>query len=350
VLYSGKYIVNPDNFQDGGCFMPSFSPDVGPLPHDATVLDLLEKSLPFAGITSFMRLPYTRNLEGADIVVAGVPFDSGAFYRSGARMGPRAIREQSVYASAFQPVYPWDYSLTDRFSMIDFGDIAPLPASGSVELMIQLTEAVATEVFQAGARLLTLGGDHTIPYGPVRAAAKHFGKLALVHLDAHQDSLGSDQIAPGFRFINHGSFASDLVTEGCIDPTLSSQVYIRTYMPALSGDDYQIIYANEALQLSPEQLAEKIKGRVGNAPVYLTLDVDALDSSVTPGTGTPVPGGPTSAAMRQLLKALDGLNIVAADLVEVNPLYDTTQATAITAAFLAIDLLHLIASRHNKKG
>ncbi|MBK9924178.1 MAG: agmatinase [Anaerolineales bacterium] len=313
------------------------------------VLDLLEKSLPFAGIASFMNLPYTRNLQGADLVIAGVPFDGGTFYRPGARFGPRAIREQSVYASEFQPVYPWDYSLTERFTLIDFGDIAPLPASGGMELMLELTEAVAQDVFKAGAGLLTLGGDHTIPYGPIRAAAKHHGKLALIHLDAHQDSIGSDQIAPGSRFINHGTFASDLVTEGCIDPVHSSQVYIRTHMPPVPGDGYQIFYANEALQFLPEVLAETIKARVGNMPVYLTLDIDALDPSFAPGTGTPVPGGPTSADVRRFLKALDGLNIVAADIVEVSPVYDPSQTTAITAAFLAIDLLYLLGSAYKNR-
>jgi agmatinase len=326
--------------------MPGFLPKTDSFSQNAMILDLLEKSLPFAGLTSFMGLPYTRTLEGADLVVAGVPFDSGTFYRPGTRLGPRAIREQSVYAAEFQPIYPWDYSLTDRFNLIDFGDIAALPASGGVELMLELSEAVAEEVFKVGAGLLTLGGDHTIPYGPIRAAARHHGKLALIHLDAHQDSVGSDQIAPGYRFINHGTFASDLVTEGCIEPALSSQIYIRTHMPQ---EGYQIIYANEAMQTSPEQLAERIKARVGKAPVYLTLDIDALDSSFVPGTGTPVPGGPSSAEVRRLLKALNGLNIIAADIVEVNPLYDPSQTTAITAAFLAIDLLYLLGNAHKNR-
>jgi agmatinase len=313
------------------------------------VLDQLEKAIPFAGLASFMRVPYTRNIEGADLVITGVPFDSGTIYRSGARFGPRAIREQSVYANEFQPVYPWDYSLIERFNLIDFGDIAALPASGGMELMLQLSEVVAEEVFKAGAGLLTLGGDHTVSYGPIRAAAKKFGKVALVHLDAHQDSMASDQIAPGYHLVNHGTFACDLVTEGCIDPVRSSQVYIRTNMPMVSGNGYQITYANDAMQFPPEQLAERIKAHVDGQPVYLTLDIDALDPSFAPGTGTPVPGGPTSADVRRLLKALDGLDVVAADIVEVNPLYDPSQTTAITAAFLSIDILYLLGNAGKKR-
>lgn len=329
--------------------MPDFLSNSESIPAGAAILDLLEKSIPFAGVTSFMRLPYTRDLQGTDLVIAGIPFDGGTLYRSGTRFGPRAIREQSVYAAEFQPVYPWEYSLTERFTMIDFGDIAPVPGSSGMELMLQLSEAAAEEIFKAKAGLLTLGGDHTVPYGPIRAAAKQYGKLALIHLDAHQDSVGSDQIAPGYRFINHGTFASDLVTEGCIDPARSTQVYIRTYMPPVPGEGYEIIYANEALQFVPEVLAQTIKARAGDAPVYLTLDIDALDPSFAPGTGTPVPGGPASADVRRLLRALDGLNIVSADVVEVNPLYDPAQTTAITAAFLAIDLLYLLGNAHQKR-
>jgi agmatinase len=325
-------------------------PNPEPFPPDAGVLDLLEQSLPFAGLPSFMRLPYTRILEGVDLVVAGVPFDSGTLNRSGTRYGPRAIREQSIYAASLQPVYPWDYVLTEHFKLIDFGDVAAVPGSGAVEMMLQITEAVASAVFAAGAGLLTLGGDHTTPYGPVRAAAKHYGKLALVHLDAHQDSFASDQIVPGSQFINHSTFANDLLKEGHIAAEHSLQVYIRTCMPAAQGDGYRIIYANDALEFPPEQLAEIIKTQVGTLPVYFTLDIDALDSACAPGTGSPVPGGPNAADMRRLLKALDGLNVVAADLVEVNPLYDPAQTTAITAAFLAIDLLYLLGQARRNHG
>lgn len=320
------------------------------IPQDADVLRLLEGSFPFAGLPTFMRRPYTRDLEGVDLAVMGIPFDSGTTNRSGTRYGPRAIREQSNYAAEFQPVYPWDYVLTQRFNLIDFGDVVAVPGSGAVEMMLELTEAAAEQIFAAGASPLILGGDHTIPYGPVRAAARHFGRLALVHFDAHQDSVGSDQIAPGFRSINHGTFASDLVREGHIDAAHSVQVYIRTHLPPLEGDTHRIIYANDALQRTPEALAAMIKAHVGTLPVYLTLDIDALDSAFAPGTGTPVPGGPTSGEMRHLLKALEGLNVVAADLVEVNPLYDSAQTTAITAAFLAVDLLYLLGTARRMRG
>src|SRR4051794_28676662 len=118
--------------------------------------------------------------------------------------------------------------------MVDYGDVAPVPGMGAVEAMLQTTEAAASEVFDSGASLLTLGGDHTIPYGPVRAAARRHGKVALVHLDSHQDSIDSDAL-PGARMVNHGTFATDLVREGCVDGSRSAQLYIRTIMDNPGG-------------------------------------------------------------------------------------------------------------------
>lgn len=312
------------------------------------ILDLLDGFAPFAGLNTFMKMPFSRDVNGAELVIMGVPFDSGTLNRSGTRYGPRAIREQSHYASIFQPVYPWDYDLTTAFKIIDFGDVVSIPGSGAVEFMLELTEMAAAEIFKAGASLLTLGGDHTLPYGMVRAAAQKYGKLALIHLDSHQDSGDSAEFGDEMRFINHGTFATDLANEGRIDLSKSSQVYIRTYMPATPNGGYTIFYANDALHMGAENLAQAVKALAGDAPVYLTLDIDALDVAYAPGTGSPVPGGPTTAEMRHFLQGLDGLNIVAADLVEVNPLYDPTQSTASAAAFLALDLLYLMGNARRR--
>ncbi len=312
------------------------------------ILDELEYALPFAGIPTFMKLPYSRDVKDADLVIMGIPFDAGATNRPGTRYGPKTIREQSAYAAAFQPVYPWTYDLTKQFKLIDFGDVTPFPGSGTLEMMLELSEATAKDIFRAGASLLTLGGDHTLPIGLIRAAAKHFGSLAMIHLDAHQDSYEAESYA-GFKLYNHGVFATELVKEGHIDPKASSQIYIRTVQPASPKGGYDIVYADEALELSPEALAERVKSRVGDKPVYLSLDIDALDPAFAPGTGSPVPGGPSSLEVRRFLKALDGINLVAADLVEVNPLYDPAQVTAVTAAALALDLLYLMGNSRSKR-
>jgi agmatinase len=295
----------------------------------------------FSATGTFKGAERTEDPAGADLVVMGVQFDLGAVNRPGARFGPRAIRQQSIYAGALQPVYPWDVELSEAFRMVDRGDVVVVPAAGAVETMIEQTQAAATEVFGAGASLLTLGGDHTIPYGPVRAAAEVFGPLAMIHLDSHQDSLDGEGL------INHGTFATALVNEGHINASRSAQLYIRTLMDNPAG--YTIHYAEDARQLGPEELAAQVRALAGDGPVYLSLDIDAIDPAFAPGVGTPVPGGPSSSEVRRFLKGLDGLDIVAADIVELNPPHDPAEVTAILAAFLSFDLLHLLGNARRRR-
>ena len=181
---------------------------------------------------------------------------------------------------------------------------------------------------------MTLGGDHTIPYGMVRAASEKYGKIALLHFDSHQDSTPSEN-----GNVSHANFAYDLQAEGCIDPSHSAQVFIRTEMTECG---YNIFYAQDAVFMDMKDLAEKIKKIVGDMPVYITFDIDSLDPSAAPGTGTPVIGGPSTAQMRKLLYNLRGLNVVAADLVEVLPAYDHGEITALAAANIAWDLMYLM--------
>ena len=292
----------------------------------------VQDHLHYAGIPSFNRCPVTRDLEGVDLAIMGVPFDAGVTNRPGARSGPRAIRLQSQITCCFK--YPWDYKLFDRYHVIDYGDVGYYVGAKTTEVMLQETYEHAKKILNAGCRLLTLGGDHTIPYGMVRAASEKYGKLALLHFDSHQDSTPTTD-----GNVSHANFAYDLQAEGCIDPTHSAQVYIRTEMTECG---YHVIYANEATDMTPEALAAKIKGIIGDMPVYLTFDIDALDPSAAPATGTPVMGGPTGAHVRKTLLALRGLNVVAADLVEVLPAYDHNEITAMAAATIAQDLMYLM--------
>ena len=276
-----------------------------------------------------------------DLVALGVPFDLGATNRAGAREGPRAIREQTALAGLLPPHYPWSYTLTERFRIADYGDVAPLPGTDAVQFMLRATEAAAGEVLSAGASLLTLGGDHTVSYGPLRAAAERFGPVALVHVDAHQDSCDPEDF-PQFPIVNHGTFAGELAREGGIDLSRSTQVYVRTRMLQPGAGDYAIVDAEQALEMGPRALARTVVRRAGEGPVYLSFDIDAVDPAYAPGTGTPVPGGPTSADVRRFLRGLGGLDIVAGDLVEVNPAYDPAGITSLLAAHLAIDMLYLM--------
>ena len=291
-----------------------------------------QKHLHYAGIPSFNLAPVTQDVEGADIVIMGVPFDAGVTNRPGARLGPRAIRGMSQLTGCFS--YPWETKVFENARIIDYGDVGYWIGADTTRVMLQQTYESAKKIFAAGCKLLTLGGDHTIPYGMVRAASEKYGKLALLHFDSHQDSTPSTD-----GNISHANFAYDLQAEGCIDPSRSAQVFIRTEMTECG---YHIFYAKEAVNMPMEQLAQKIRDIIGDMPVYLTFDIDSLDPAYAPGTGTPVIGGPSSAQMRELLYHLKGLNVVAADLVEVLPSYDSGEITALAAATIAHDLIQLM--------
>ena len=267
----------------------------------------------------------------------GVPFDSGVTFRPGARFAPRAVREQSLIACCFK--YPWDYKLSDVARVIDYGDVGYWVGAKATEFMVADSYKHAKKILDAGCRLMTIGGDHTIPYGPVRAASEKYGKLALIHFDSHQDSTRSEENENGTRNLSHANFAYDLQEEGCIDPAHSAQVYIRTEMTECG---YNVFHAMDAIDMGPEALAKKIKEIVGDMPVYLTFDIDALDPAAAPGTGTPVIGGPTSDQVRKVLQGLKGINVVAADMVEVLPDKDPSNITAIAGAAITQDIMYLM--------
>lgn len=292
----------------------------------------------YEGIPTFWRSEQTRNLDNADIVVMGIPFDVSVSNRPGARFGARAIREQSLHQGTVgigNHPYPWGYDVRDKFKMIDYGDVTFKVNENSIPNMIEQAEIHASKILQAGCKLLTLGGDHTIPYGLVRAAKKHFGEIAMVHFDSHTDTCDSNETG-----IFHGTFAADLANEGSVNPKKSIQVFIRSIMPE---SDYNILWANDAMSMSPKEIAQYIKAIVGDTPVYFTYDIDSLDPAYAPGTGTPCSGGPTVAFVREVLYNLRGINVVAADLVEVLPAYDTNEVTSLAASTIAGDLIYLMA-------
>lgn len=291
--------------------------------------------LAYAGLPTFWRAPSTQNLEGVDIAVMGVPYDIGVSNRPGARLGPRAVREASLHVGNFQ--HPWKHNITETLKIIDYGDVGMGVGGDATNNMVNETYKHAKKIFSSGAKLFTIGGDHTIPYGLVRAAKDTYGQVAMIHFDSHQDSMSSN----GGKEIFHGSFAHDLAEEGTVNAKKSAQVFIRTDMPNDMG--YNIIYSQDALYQKPDEVAKQIRSIVGNMPVYITFDIDALDPASAPGTGTPVPGGPSTFQASEVLRRLAGLNVVGVDLVEVAPMYDPTGVTTLSAAAVARDLIYLLA-------
>ncbi len=286
----------------------------------------------FGGATSFLRRRYTKDLAGADLAVLGVPFDMATTNRPGTRFGPRAIREASTL-QVFDPPYGWPFDAMEEFAIVDSGDLA-FDYAHIAEFPDRLTAHVAGMLAQ-GPGTLALGGDHFITFPILRAYAERFGPLALLQFDAHSDTWADDDPAR----IDHGTMFYKAVRQGLIDPARSVQVGIRTTNPDTLG--ITVIDARTVHEQGPGAVVRRIREIVGTHPVYLTFDIDALDPAFAPGTGTPVWGGLTSAQAAILLRDLAGINMVGGDVVEVSPPYDTTGATAVAGAHVAVELMCL---------
>ncbi|KYF75848.1 agmatinase [Sorangium cellulosum] len=298
---------------------------------------------PFAGITSFMRRPVTRDLAGVDVAVVGVPFDGGTSYRSGARLGPRRIREASVMLWGYNNAL--DVKPLDVIEVVDYGDVNVIPPS-LAETMANI-EAEVGAALTAGATVLALGGDHSVTLPLLRAHARRFGPLGVVHLDAHPDTWHREFDEHPY---SHGTSFRRAIEEKIIDPSRYVQVGLRG--PTPEAVDWQWARERGVRAITMDDVAElglpaviRTMREVLRGPIYVSLDVDAADPAFAPGTGTPEVGGFTSREMLRLVRGLRGIELVGCDVVEVSPPYDHGDITAILAANLAFELLSLMAVR-----
>lgn len=297
----------------------------------------------FTGVRTFMRLPLVDDLDGVDVAVIGIPTDDAVSFRSGARFGPEAIRSASVLLRPYNPRL--DVDVVERLSMVDFGD-APTVPGYHVETLGQI-EAFLRPVHHAGVVPLCLGGDHSIVLAELRAAAAVHGPLALVHLDAHADVW--DQYYGVAYF--HGTVFRRAIEEGLIDAARSVQAGMRGTL--YGKDDVEAprklglapIYMHELVDLGPAGYGDFVRRRVGDAPAFLSFDIDFVDPGFAPGTGTPEVGGPSSGDAMAYIRALTGIDFRGFDCVEVAPAYDPTQATAWVAASACHEMLSLLALR-----
>ena len=287
----------------------------------------------YAGATSFLRRRYTRDFTGVDVAVMGVPFDTATTNRPGTRFGPRAIRAESTQLAWGRP-YGWNVDPVAALAVVDCGD-CPFDF-GRPEAVPGEIEAYARSIVDAGPALLSLGGDHFVSYPLLKAHVGKHGPLSLLHFDAHSDTWDDED-----GRIDHGTMFFHAVREGLVDPARSVQVGIRTFNEHTRG--FRILDAPFVHESGVAATVDAIRETLGDRPVYLTFDIDCLDPCFAPGTGTPVVGGLSTAQARAILRALAGLNVVGADLVEVAPSYDVAGVTALAGASLALDFLALIA-------
>nr|XP_039273042.1 guanidinobutyrase-like [Styela clava] len=291
-----------------------------------------------AGIASMMRLPIATNTDGLDACFVGVPIDHATSNRSGTRFGPRHIRVESAI------VRKYNYETrADPFSSLQVADIGDVKVNlFHLKKCVDDIREQYREIIKNGCRPLTLGGDHLISYPILQAIGEKYGPVAMVHIDAHSDcadSFGGEKLA-------HGTPFKRAMDENLLDCKKVVQIGIRGSVGAGMDDyDYQlqkgfrIVHAKECWFKSMKPLMAEIRETIGDTPTYLSFDIDGLDPSFAPGTGTPEIGGLTSHQGMEIIQGCRGLNIVGADLVEVSPPYDTTGTTALTAANLLFEML-----------
>jgi len=294
----------------------------------------------FAGFATFARLPRIDQVERADIAVVGVPFDSGVSYRPGARFGPAAVREASRLLRPYHPEL--DVSPFADKQVVDAGDIAvnPFNIGEAIETLQQEAEALQA----IGTRLVTVGGDHTIALPLLRAAAKQHGPVALLHFDAHLDTWDTYFGEP----YTHGTPFRRASEEGILDTSALSHVGTRG--PLYGKRDLEedrrlgfgIVTSGDVLRRGVAETVDALRQRIGDRPLYVSVDIDVLDPAHAPGTGTPEAGGMTSRELLEILRGLRDLNLVGADVVELAPAYDHAEITAIAASHVAYDLVSLL--------
>jgi agmatinase len=289
----------------------------------------------YAGALSFMRRRYSRDLAGVDVAVWGVPLDAAVSNRPGARFGPQAIRRASAILCG-DPQYPFHRDPFAELTVIDYGDCA-FDYGRHAEIPGAI-RAQAETILGRGVHLVSLGGDHFVTWPLLQAHAARHGPLALVQLDAHQDTWDDD----GDR-LDHGTFVARAVRAGLIEPARSIQIGIRTHAPDTCGIEIVDGYLVQTLGIAAT--IERVLTRVGAGPAYLSVDIDCLDPAHAPGTGTPVAGGLSTAQALMLLRGLEAVDWRGMDVVEVAPAYDHADITAIAAAAFVQHYLGLIEQR-----
>lgn len=293
----------------------------------------------YAGVLSFLRRQYSTDFANADVVVSGIPFDNAVTNRPGCRLGPRALREASTQLAELKS-FPHGFDPFDTLNVIDAGDcyIDPHHPAKTIETIT----SHASSILNAGAKTLSLGGDHFVSYPLLKAHAEKHGPVALIQFDAHCDTWPDEDDAT-----DHGVMFGRAITEGIIDVSASTQVGLRTYNDSDWG--FEILTSPWIHRNGIDATLKTIKERAGDRPVYITFDIDCLDPAFAPGTGTPVVGGLASWQALELIRGLEGLNFVGFDIVEVSPPFDHAEITAIAGATFAYEWLCLLAKDKGAK-
>jgi agmatinase len=306
-------------------------------PPDATLVPR------FVGPDTFARTPRLDQVQHADIAILGVPFDSGVSYRPGARFGPHAIRGASKILRAYHPAL--DVEPFNAQQVVDAGDVATNPFD--IEAAVTQIQTAATSLYTKADRIITLGGDHTIALPLLRAAYAVHGPIALIHFDAHLDTWDTYF---GARYTHGTPFrrASEeglLSMDHCAHVGIRNGVYSRQDFFEDRRLGFAIVSTLDIAKRGVDEAIDRVRERVGDLPVYISIDIDVLDPAHAPGTGTPEPGGITTRELQMILHGLADLPVIGADVVEVSPSYDHAELTAMAAAGTIYELMAMLATR-----
>ncbi len=294
----------------------------------------------FAGVPTFLRLPVHEDPRDVDVMIVGAPFDGGTTFRPGARFGPRGVRTASALTRGHHPAHGLD--LFDHLRCADGGDVTCIPMS--TERTLANIEERVGEIADAHAVPVLVGGDHTITLAPLRALAKRYGPLGLVHFDAHSDTFG-----PAWGVdLHHGTAFRKAAEEGLLRPGDVMQIGIRGPFTASDDLDFALrhgfrVVLVDQIKKDIDAIVREIQALAGRGKFYLSFDLDALDPAYAPGTGTPVPGGLTSWEALTLVRATAGIDLVGADVVGISPDHDSSGIPTLLAATLLTEILAALA-------
>jgi agmatinase len=298
----------------------------------------------YAGLSTFARLPRLEDVEDYDVAVVGVPFDSGVTYRPGARFGPAHIRQASRLLRPYNPAL--DAEPFRDAQVVDAGDITANPFDID-QAIGQTREGLRALMTDSARPVLSLGGDHTIALPALQAVHSLHGPVALVHFDAHLDTWDTYFDAP----CTHGTPFRRASEQGLVVKGSSAHVGIRGSLYDRQDllDDaelgFTVVHCRDIDRIGVDGVVDRVLERVGDHPVYVSIDIDVLDPAFAPATGTPEAGGMTSRELLGVLRAMSGLQLVGADIVEVSPAYDHAEITAVAAANLGYELLTIMAGQ-----